>query len=61
MLVVEPMPGRELVRGKCARVDDDELRLTEAREFLFRRSTTGNRSALCPVEVTVDHRRRNPR
>jgi hypothetical protein len=55
------MPGRELVRGKCARVDDDELRLTEAREFLFRRSTTGNRSALCPVEVTVDHRRRNPR
>ena len=30
--------GRELVRGKCARVDDDELRLTEAREFLFRRA-----------------------
>ncbi len=30
--------GRELVRGKCARVEDDELRLTEAREFLFRRA-----------------------
>ena len=30
--------GRELVGGKCARVDDDELRLTEAREFLFRRA-----------------------
>ena len=30
--------GREAVRGKCARVDDDELRLTELRQLLFRRA-----------------------